>query len=140
MDIKICAHCDTPFTRRPKQKPSHFNRRTYCSISCGRLAQRRTFGLPPCLRCGTLFHSRRTRGLCTPCRKEIAGTDELLDYPAAGRPSLDTYEEWQWLRSQGVSKREAARQLGMTFKGLDRALYRALKQLATAKHEERRAA
>ncbi len=44
---------------------------------------------------------------------------------AAGVPRDELLDRWVELRAHGLTKREAAARLGMTFVAFDRALYRA---------------
>lgn len=68
--------------------------------------------------------SHASRGLCHPCYHRLA-PDERLDYPRLNRSREDLVEDWELLRSEGYTKRQAAERLGMTFAAFDRAWHRA---------------
>ena len=74
----------------------------------------------PCA-CGAPVHAR---GLCNKCYKRAyrAGT---LDDVATRRPLAEVLDEWVLLRDDGISVRDAAPRLGMTFPALDQHLVRA---------------
>lgn len=66
------------------------------------------------------------RGLCSPCYTHLT-PDERLDYPRLRMPRDEFAEEWELLRSEGYTKRQAATRLGMTYKTFERAYWRAKK-------------
>lgn len=116
---KPCKRCGNDL---PSLK--HRYRRVYCSESCYQDARQFDLGLPACQRCGTTRGSRRIRRLCPTCWVRIRNTDELADYPRVTRTSDEVIEEWQVLSAYGMSKREVAARLGMTYAAFDRALHR----------------
>lgn len=65
------------------------------------------------------------RGLCGRCydRHQRGGT--LIDFPLAGYPAEELLTEWEILRSEGHSVRQAAERLGMKYATFDKALQRA---------------
>lgn len=67
------------------------------------------------------------RGLCAGCyqRKQVRG--RLLDFPSQCLSRDLLMEEWEVLRRQGYSKRQAAERLRVTFQAFDRAFWRARK-------------
>jgi hypothetical protein len=67
--------------------------------------------------------SHAGRGLCRPCH-QTAGEDRI-DYERVGRSRDELMAEWEILRGEGYTKRQAAERLGMTFEAFDRAYHRA---------------
>lgn len=127
--FKPCRGCggDIPLSK-------HRYRRTYCSWPCYLDDIRTDYGQPPCKRCGGTHDTRRVRGLCQCCWHRVVKTDEIHDYPRVTRRAADVAEDWAELSAQGVSRRDAAARLGMTYAAFDRALYRhAARQRALAK-------
>jgi len=68
---------------------------------------------------------RRARKLCAACYSLLRRTGDLYDYPASVRRAVDVAEDWQFLRSVGVSRKDAAARMGMTDIAFKRALERA---------------
>lgn len=116
---KPCSGCDGAV---PPSK--HQYRRSYCSYGCYVRSQRRDYGRPPCKRCGSSYGQRRVRELCARCWDQIRHTDEIHDYPRLTRRAADVAEDWEELASLGLSKRDAAARLGMTYAAFERALLR----------------
>ena len=89
----------------------------------------------PCVRCQTLMYPRKWsvlrafmhegRGLCRPCYYRCRKTGELADYELVTHRRTEVLAEWEVLRLDGVSKRDAAGRIGMSFEAFDRALLRA---------------
>lgn len=117
--FKPCKHCGHDI---PPSKTRY--RRTYCSFACHVADVRTDYGRPPCKRCGGTHGVRRIRELCTCCWTKVKDTDEIHDYPRVTRRAVDVAEDWAELRAQGLSKRDAAARLGMTYAAFDRALHR----------------
>lgn len=81
----------------------------------------------PVMRGGRILRGYRAlanRGLCSRCRRDLNGTDELYDYPARCRSRDEVLDEWDRLRLDGVGRAQAAQRMGMTFGALDRAIHR----------------
>lgn len=74
---------------------------------------------------GQVMHAGR--GLCEGCYERKWRSGRLADFPAQLRPRAEVMEEWELLRSEGYTKRQAAERLGMTFAAFDRAFHRARK-------------
>jgi hypothetical protein len=71
----------------------------------------------------------RTRGLCHPCARKAEANDTLLDRPARVRSNDEVLEEWTRLRTSGVfDLRVAAERMGMSYKALEKALWRGQKR------------
>ena len=71
------------------------------------------------------------RGLCGSCYHRLT-PDERLDYPRTQMSRDELLEEWELLRSEGCTQRQAAERLGMAYATFDRALLRARAAGATA--------
>ena len=94
-----------------------------------------------CRRCDHLIYpyswmyayewSNLGRGLCGSCYHSLT-PDQRLDYPRLSRSSGELVEEWEMLRSEGYTKRQAADRLGMTYEAFERAYHRAKKTGAVA--------
>lgn len=88
-----------------------------------------------CRRCTRALRSHRqpgpwetrhaARGLCAPCYQALEGTDALLDYEPVTRSRDELMGEWALLRSEGLTKRQAAARLGVSHTTFDRAFHRA---------------
>lgn len=65
------------------------------------------------------------RGLCDPCWSAAARGGRLPEFERSTYSRDDLLDEWDLLRSQGCTRREAARRLGLSIEAFDRALYRA---------------
>jgi hypothetical protein len=73
-------------------------------------------------------YARHTaRGLCAACYFRVRHAGHLDDYPRATWTRDELLDEWEFLRSTGVSVIDAAPRLGMTPAALVRALERARK-------------
>lgn len=98
---------------------------------------------PDCVRCErhTVWHGTPAqfkpegavswggcRGLCGSCYHHLSeyNPDGLADYPRRNRRSLDVYEEFEFLKSQGpVTKEKAASVIGVTLRAFELAIQRA---------------
>lgn len=92
--------------------------------SCSRLLFTRDewYGTPASERPSrTVAGAHAGRGLCRGCATHVRRHGDLSVYPRRLRPSSETVEEWEHLRASGVSKHEAARQLGVTVKAIEKA-------------------
>lgn len=78
-----------------------------------------------CVRCPELVKDRPIRGLCQVCYNAIRYTDEIYDYERITRSRAEVLEEWDVLRSEGFSIRQAAIRLGMKYNTLQMAIRRA---------------
>jgi len=80
-----------------------------------------------CACCGTDMAAagHEARGLCEPCYKREDYHGRLADYPRATWSRDDLMTEWELLRSEGYSRRDAADRLGVKWEAFDRAYYRA---------------
>jgi hypothetical protein len=67
----------------------------------------------------------QARGLCWFCYRAATKNGELFDYPRSTRSRDEVLDEWEMLRGEGYTRRQAAERIGMTFEAFDRALYRA---------------
>lgn len=65
------------------------------------------------------------RGLCRGCWRDRAAADTLDEVERTKRTRDDLMADWEILRGRGLTKRQAADRLGMTFSAFDRALQRA---------------
>ena len=111
------------------------------SVARARLTGRRNFKAPSTCRCGkrvatkayrdahpdeTDVHPIAGRGLCHPCYSQAEATGELLDFERRFRTNEEVVEEYDELRSQGnFDLHLIAGRMGMTYKALDKALWRA---------------
>lgn len=68
---------------------------------------------------------RTGRGLCARDYKRARVAGELIDYERGGLAHTVVLEEWQVLREDGHTKRQAAERLGMSYKAFEKALERA---------------
>lgn len=84
---------------------------------------------PPreCRRCGVLDRNHG-RGLCWRCHSWAQRTGRLCDFERQTRTADELLAEWDVLRREGYAIRDAARRLGLTTKGLERAIDRAAKR------------
>lgn len=88
-----------------------------------------------CVRCEHLIYplgwmlafsySHAARGLCQPCWHKAKASDELIDFERLNRTRDEVMADWELLRSEGYSKRQAAARLGMSHEAFDRAFHRA---------------
>lgn len=104
-------------------------------MSAPTIAPGRTSELRDCGRCGKAMtsggarqpgvpvHSRR--GLCEGCEVAARRDGTLLDHPALVRTRAEVLEDYELLRTDGATRRQAAARMGMTVDALDRALQRA---------------
>jgi len=65
------------------------------------------------------------RGLCDPCYRWCRAAGELIDYEPVRYSRDELMAEWELLRLEGYSKRQAAARLDVTFEAFDRAFHRA---------------
>jgi hypothetical protein len=70
------------------------------------------------------------RGLCRACYLHLRKHGDLIDYERRSRPRDEVLEEWELLRAEGYTVRQAAERLGMTVHALKKALYRASRKVA----------
>lgn len=70
------------------------------------------------------FSRHMGRGLCTSCYGLHRRQGTLDRFDRRIRPREDTYQEWQLLKSTGVTRAEAARRMGITVAALDGVRYR----------------
>lgn len=85
-----------------------------------------------CARCHYPMHTRdmgvgrfhRGRGLCCACHTRVSRAGWLADYERRNRIRDEVMVEWELLRGEGYTKRQAAARLGMTFAAFDRAFHR----------------
>jgi hypothetical protein len=68
------------------------------------------------------------RGICGLCYFHIQGTDELLDYERVTRSRDDLLDDYELLRSDGLTWREIAARLHMPYATFERAMLRARKE------------
>ena len=68
------------------------------------------------------------RGLCTSCYPRHLAAGTHVDFERRNRPRSELLEEWEMLRAQGLSRRQAAERLGMK----DDSLYAALRRAGVA--------
>lgn len=80
--------------------------------------------LTPCLCCGTTEPGKRRRGLADRCYFRHRRNGTHLDYPRTYWPRDMLLEEWEWLRSEGYTRSQAAERLGITRDRLDKAIER----------------
>ena len=66
-----------------------------------------------------------TRGLCGGCYSRYHGAGRQFEHPRATRPGDEVMHEWEMLREQGYTKRQAAERLRMSYDAFDRAYWRA---------------
>ena len=88
-----------------------------------------------CLDCGRPTRAKNSkpdgrprfigRGLCEACHQRHRKRGTLSDFERRTRPADEVLEDWDFLRRQGYSIRDAAERMGMTHAALDRALCRA---------------
>lgn len=91
-----------------------------------------------CLDCGRAMRTWRSkpdgrrrsvgRGLCETCHQRHRNHGTLSDFERRTRPADEVLEDWDFLRHQGYSIRDAAERMGMTHAALDKALYRAARR------------
>jgi hypothetical protein len=65
------------------------------------------------------------RGLCTPCWNRADADGTLIDYSRTTYTRDEVLDEWVELRGQGVTRRELAERLGMTWAAFERMWLRA---------------
>jgi hypothetical protein len=85
-----------------------------------------------CRRCGYHMHPpqaggryHRGRQLCNFCHPAAARNGELVDFERQTRVRDEVMADWELLRSQGFTRRQAAARLGMTVKAFEKAHERA---------------
>lgn len=78
-----------------------------------------------CIECPRLLDRNHARGLCSSCygKRYRAGT--YLDLPRRTWARDEVLTEWQLLRSEGFTRRQAAERLGIKFNTFERAICRA---------------
>lgn len=68
----------------------------------------------------------RGRGLCSTCHNYVLSRGQLSDYPpVVKRPRDDLLDDYVLLRSEGLSWRQCAERLGMSYAAFQRAMLRA---------------
>lgn len=70
------------------------------------------------------------RGLCGGCYQNVKRAGELADYPLAGKRTEDAVKAWARMQRQGLTRKQAARRLGMRTNTLTVALCRARRRAA----------
>lgn len=79
-----------------------------------------------CTLCSDPLESgRRARGLCDPCYEKERRADRLADHPRSTWSRDDLMAEWELLRQDGYTRRQAADRLGVSYVAFDRAITRA---------------
>lgn len=85
-----------------------------------------------CVRCGQAVYLRaaggrflEARGVCNFCYQGARKRGLLIDLERHSRARDEVMAEWELLRSEGYSKRQAAERLGMKFKTFAKAYERA---------------
>lgn len=81
----------------------------------------------PCLVCGVPGRMYG-RGLCGPCHARMRYYGRLHEFPRKTYSSDELMAEWDFLRRSGCTIDTAAGRLGITPKGLERAIDRAAKR------------
>lgn len=71
------------------------------------------------------FAKLHCRGLCPPCYQQVRNRGQLAEYQPDRCRRDDILDDWDWLRSWGVGREEAARRIGITVTALDQHLCRA---------------
>ncbi|PXY33587.1 hypothetical protein BAY59_10930 [Prauserella coralliicola] len=64
------------------------------------------------------------RGLCGGCYNREYKAGRITEHPRSTRPAADVVEDWEFLRGQGYTKREAAERIGMRLTAFNRAILR----------------
>lgn len=70
------------------------------------------------------YAAHEGRGLCRSCYAAHRAGGTLGDYPPITWRRTELYAEWEILRDRGMSRREAAGHLGVTFAALEQAILR----------------
>jgi transposase-like protein len=88
-----------------------------------------------CAECGSTMVPRSSatdrvtthegRGLCPPCYRQAQYGGRLDEYPRRSWSREDVMSEWDLLRAEGYTRRNAAERLGLKWETFDRAFYRA---------------
>ncbi|WP_344029272.1 hypothetical protein [Pseudonocardia kongjuensis] len=68
---------------------------------------------------------KKARGLCGACYMASWRREDLAEHAVQQRPRDDVLDDWLVLRGEGLSLRQAAARLGMSFEAFERAFYRA---------------
>jgi hypothetical protein len=71
------------------------------------------------------FHEYDARGLCQGCYARHRHSGELIDWERTTRDADTLLTDWEMLRDDGYTVRQAAERLQVTFAALDKALCRA---------------
>lgn len=74
---------------------------------------------------GVDCRSHGGRGLCNFCHRRSRRDGTLLDYERPTRTLDEVMTEWEILRSEGYTRRQAADRLGMKWKAFEKAHERA---------------
>ena len=67
----------------------------------------------------------RARGLCSRCHSAFQYTGELIAFERLTRTRDELLEDWELLRAQGLTRRQAAERMRMPYLSFNRALQRA---------------
>lgn len=86
--------------------------------SCGNTMVPRSSGT-------TRVDTHEGRGLCPPCYRQAQYAGRLDDYPRTTWSRDELMGEWDLLRSEGYTRRNAAERLGLKWETFDRAYFRA---------------
>ena len=97
-------------------------------------------GKAPCSDCGRIMKGAYCRGLCSTCYKRALDEGSVHDFERLKRSREEVIEEWEWLRSEGYTMRQAAERLGMKYNSLYAVLWRARKAAEAEERDEQRAA
>jgi hypothetical protein len=116
--------------------PPHYSSRKQFGVSPPRNNPRKEVDVPaPPLtreRPNTKFCARcdrariiRVRGMCRLCYDVTRNNGTVIDFAPILRPRDEVMHEWDLLRGEGYTKRQAAERLGMTWEAFDRTFHRA---------------
>jgi transposase-like protein len=73
----------------------------------------------------TRVDTHEGRGLCPPCYRQAHYSGRLDEYPRRSWSRDELMGEWDLLRSDGYTRRNAAERLGLKWETFDRAYWRA---------------
>lgn len=73
---------------------------------------------------GAWYERHLGRRLCVQCYGLHRRQGSLEDFDRLTRSRAEVFEEWLLLKRSGVTRREAARRMGMTVEALDQVRYR----------------
>lgn len=78
-----------------------------------------------CAECPRELDRHGARGLCRSCYERHRWAGTYLDLPRRTWARDEVLTEWQLLRSEGFTRRQAAERLGIKFNTFERAICRA---------------